>query len=317
MDSTMKAAVVREFGKPLVIEEVPVPRPAAGDILVKIEKKISLFVMEALGEIVESSKQNVVNIKQKTILPTTSYILPRKVDYLSVSQIETFKTCPMHYKLKYIYNIPTSPSASISFGVSIHNTLKDYFDKKQDILKLYKSNFISEGYINKKHKQEFYKKGEGYLLGFLKKEKDKQSLPLRGKTISLEEKFTIKINPSLKIGGTIDRIDDLGKGRYEIIDYKTGANIPTQKDVDKDMQLSFYALALSNLYKAKPEDIKLSLYYFEGQQKLITRRTKEQLEELKKEIMENKKEIENSDFKCNGNFFCQGKCEYSIFCKSD
>ena len=37
MDSTMKAAVVREFGKPLVIEEVPVPRPAAGDILVKIE----------------------------------------------------------------------------------------------------------------------------------------------------------------------------------------------------------------------------------------------------------------------------------------
>ena len=37
MASTMKAAVVREFGKPLVIEEVPVPRPAAGDILVKIE----------------------------------------------------------------------------------------------------------------------------------------------------------------------------------------------------------------------------------------------------------------------------------------
>lgn len=37
MDSTMKAAVVRAFGKPLVIEEVPVPRPAAGDILVKIE----------------------------------------------------------------------------------------------------------------------------------------------------------------------------------------------------------------------------------------------------------------------------------------
>lgn len=37
MDKTMKAAVVREFGKPLVIEEVTVPRPQAGDILVKIE----------------------------------------------------------------------------------------------------------------------------------------------------------------------------------------------------------------------------------------------------------------------------------------
>jgi propanol-preferring alcohol dehydrogenase len=34
---TMKAAVVREFGKPLAIEEVPVPRPGAGQVLVKIQ----------------------------------------------------------------------------------------------------------------------------------------------------------------------------------------------------------------------------------------------------------------------------------------
>jgi len=37
MNKTMKAAVVREFGKPLRIEEVEVPRPGPGDILVKIE----------------------------------------------------------------------------------------------------------------------------------------------------------------------------------------------------------------------------------------------------------------------------------------
>jgi propanol-preferring alcohol dehydrogenase len=36
MAKTMKAAVVRQFGKPLVIEEVPVPTPGAGQILVKI-----------------------------------------------------------------------------------------------------------------------------------------------------------------------------------------------------------------------------------------------------------------------------------------
>ena len=34
MQKTMKAAVVREFGKPLVIEEVAVPRPGPGDLLV-------------------------------------------------------------------------------------------------------------------------------------------------------------------------------------------------------------------------------------------------------------------------------------------
>ena len=36
MTKTMKAAVVRQFGKPLSIEEVPVPTPGAGQILVRI-----------------------------------------------------------------------------------------------------------------------------------------------------------------------------------------------------------------------------------------------------------------------------------------
>ncbi|RUX28742.1 alcohol dehydrogenase AdhP [Mesorhizobium sp. M2A.F.Ca.ET.042.01.1.1] len=36
MPKTMKAAVVRQFGQPLVIEEVQVPTPGAGQILVKI-----------------------------------------------------------------------------------------------------------------------------------------------------------------------------------------------------------------------------------------------------------------------------------------
>ena len=35
-DRTMKAAVVRELGKALAIEEVPVPRPGAGQVLVRI-----------------------------------------------------------------------------------------------------------------------------------------------------------------------------------------------------------------------------------------------------------------------------------------
>jgi propanol-preferring alcohol dehydrogenase len=36
MAKMMKAAVVRQFGKPLVIEDVPVPLPGPGEILVKV-----------------------------------------------------------------------------------------------------------------------------------------------------------------------------------------------------------------------------------------------------------------------------------------
>ena len=37
MSTMMKAAVVRAFGKPLVIEDVPVPVPGPGEILVKVK----------------------------------------------------------------------------------------------------------------------------------------------------------------------------------------------------------------------------------------------------------------------------------------
>ncbi|SBR46576.1 MULTISPECIES: alcohol dehydrogenase AdhP [unclassified Halomonas] len=36
MDSTMRAAVVRKFGQPLVIEEVDVPRPKQGEVLMQV-----------------------------------------------------------------------------------------------------------------------------------------------------------------------------------------------------------------------------------------------------------------------------------------
>ena len=133
----------------------------------------------------------------------------------------------------------------------------------------------------------------------------------------LEEKFTIKLFKDLKIGGTIDRIDLLDGGNLEIIDYKTGANIPSQKDVDKDLQLSVYAIAASEMYNLKPEQTKLSLYYLDNQEKISTTRTTEQLEKIKEEIYEYKKEIENSDFKCNNSYFCQQSCEFSMFCNKN
>lgn len=33
---TMKAAVVHEFGKLLIIEEVPIPSPGPGEVLIKV-----------------------------------------------------------------------------------------------------------------------------------------------------------------------------------------------------------------------------------------------------------------------------------------
>ncbi len=310
----------------------------------KREKKLSPFIFEALGKNVESSTQQVASGEQlsfldyksqKFTLPATSSILQPHIDFLSYSQIETFKICPLHYKLRYIYKIPTPPSASQSFGNAIHATLKDFFQEaakltysrrfrivglEKVMFELLKKNWISEGFRSKSHEQKFFEKGKVYLSGFLKEGFDPKIIPT-----GLEEPFTIPLHHDpgsvpLKIGGKIDRVDVLSGGLVEIIDYKTGAAVPSQREVDRNLQLSFYGLAASTMretpFGGEPKDVKLSLYFLDTQEKISTTRTDAQLASAIKEIYKARKMIEESDFKCSGHIFCEN-CEYKLFCKSD
>lgn len=301
----------------------------------KREKNLSPFIYESLGDDLVSSEQKILDIKQLTFLDYSpkkekeklkNIKVPLDINYLSYSQINTFQTCPLHYKLKYIFKVPTPYSASQSFGTSIHATLKDFYNlvlsgKKPTeklIFECLENSWIKEGFKTKKHEIKFYEKGKLYLAGFLKEGFNPKNL-----TVFLEQPFTIplifgdkNVKP-LKIGGVIDRVDILPDGSIEIIDYKTGANIPSQKEVDKNLQLAFYGLAATEIpeepFNKKPEQIKLSLYYLDAQEKITTVRTKEDLEKAKEEIFKVRDEIEKSDFICSGNYLCKD-CEYKLLC---
>jgi len=299
----------------------------------KREKKLSQFIYEAMGESNTNSSQITDLGKQLTFLDYEPILDSRqkvgdkervKINFLSYSQIETFQTCPVHYKLRYIYKIPTPPSASASFGTSIHATFNEFYKRLNEgeksseklIYKIFEDNWVREGYKDKTHENKFFEKGKIYLSGYLRESFDPKNLP-----IALEEKFSIPLSKDLKIGGVVDRVDSLPDGAIEIVDYKTGATIPSQKEVDKNLQLSFYALAatkIPNLPFGKPPDkVKLSLYYLDAQEKISTTRTGKQLEAAVSEIFKVRDEIEKSDFKCSNHIFCQMGCEFSLFCKSE
>jgi DNA helicase-2/ATP-dependent DNA helicase PcrA len=298
----------------------------------KREKKLSPFIFESLGDKAVSSEQVATKVNQLSFLdfkpPKIRNSKLQKpelhIDYLSYSQIETFQTCPMHYKLRYIYKVPTPPSASQSFGTTMHAALKNFYEliargekpSEKLLYKLLEDNWVKEGYKSKKHEHEFFEKGKVYLSGFLKYGFNPKVLP-----VSLEQPFTVPIGKDLKIGGRVDRVDDLGHGEIEIIDYKTGATIPSQREVDGNLQLSFYALAATKIptvpFAKSPDKVKLSLYFLDEQEKISTTRTAKQLEEAVAEILKVREEIEKSDFKCSGHMFCQTGCEFSLFCKSD
>jgi len=288
----------------------------------KREKKISPFVAEAE---VNPSSQLSVNSNQLSLLDwdkpkevsSIQHPVSRiSVTYLSYSQIQTFLDCPLHYKAKYILKIPGVPSASLSFGSSIHNTLKEFYSNpKEDILTLYHKNWIPAGYLSAEHAKQFFKKGERFLQEYREKQYDPKI-----NTVLLEQNFVTPLilgDHSIKIGGKIDRVDILNDGELEIIDYKTGVNSLTEKEATTNLQLSFYALAATLLkdkpFARKPNEVKLTLYYFDEQKKVSVTRTAEQLEEAKAKIFEIADQIAISDFQCSHSLLCKS-CEYKMLC---
>ena len=290
----------------------------------KREKKISPFVVEALGE-EGISRQRTVDSSQLSIFDfrpplepkalTTDYRLP--ITYLSFSQIDTFNTCPLQYRYRYIQRIPVPPSSAASFGESMHKTLRDFYQEirdgrkliKTDLMKMLEINWSPVGYASKAHENKRKKQGERMLADFYEKF-DAKTIPK-----DLEQPFIIKVSPQLKIGGKIDRIDEK-EGKLEIIDYKTG-KVLDQNDIDKSLQLTVYALAATDrgLYSRKAKDVILTFYFLETTEKKSTKRTVEQLKQAKNELLEKAKEIEKSSFEPTPSNMCD-YCDFKLLCEA-
>jgi len=299
----------------------------------KRERKISPFVFEALGKQSNPAEQGLAlpdnqqqlsfldfqktEINHINHLPSAIYHSP--VTYLSYSQIEAFDNCPQQYCFRYIKKIPTSPSGALSFGDSIHKTMQAFYQavkngekpEVKDLLNLLSNNWSSAGYSSKKHELEMKRKGEDILTEYFKKNYDPKNIPQ-----DLEQKFTIKISPDLKVGGKIDRVDLLPDGKLEIIDYKTG-KVPATDKIEKSLQMTVYALAASDpgIYDKDLKDVVMSFYFFDTQEKISTTRTKEQLELAKKELIGKKEEIEKSNFEPKPGNLCDF-CEYRLLCEA-
>jgi DNA helicase II / ATP-dependent DNA helicase PcrA len=124
----------------------------------------------------------------------------------------------------------------------------------------------------------------------------------------------------IRMYGQIDRIDRLADGSIEITDYKTGRP-RSQADVDRDEQLSTYALALAmgavrdeQTGEVLPPASKLTLYFTETDQALSTTRSPEQLAEFRAKLVETVRRIRSGDFTATPDQWKCGNCDYRLIC---
>jgi len=293
----------------------------------KRPRKLSPFVYEALPNL-KLEKEKKARTQQLSLTEVLSVYEengeakeekpPLKLRYITFSNLQMFDICPLHYKAKVIFNIPTPPAAVQSFGISVHNTLYKFYKqiqggekpslkKLQDLLA---KEWISQGYDSKKYEEERFSQGKNLLDKFYKENCNPFVRPLR-----LEESFSFNLKNGVKVFGKIDRIDPKGKG-IEIIDYKTGTENPKAQKAH-ELQLAMYALAATRIkdevLNRDPKNITLTLYFLEGNTKKTMTFTKGSLDALENSLIEKIEEIEKSEFKCSGNILCKN-CEYKMLC---
>ena len=89
--------------------------------------------------------------------------------------------------------------------------------------------------------------------------------------------------------------------------------MPTREKIDRDRQLALYSIAIKELFGYEKK-VCLIWHYLAHNQKIYSKRTNEELEQLKKDIIELIKEIESTTkFHSNKTGLCNW-CEYKSMC---
>jgi putative RecB family exonuclease len=243
----------------------------------------------------------------------------------SHSKLSSFEQCPYKFKLRYIDKIIPEVEKSIEahLGTSVHETLEwiylEVIKVKRvptlDEVIVFYSNRWQDGFsedilIVKENMsaKDYFNMGVRFLIDYYTHHQ-----PFQDGTLELEKQIIIELGEH-KIRGFIDRLSKNPEtGEIEIHDYKTGNFLPKQEKFDKDRQLALYSIAIKELF-GENQEVCLVWHYLAHNKKICSRRTNEQLNELKKETLELIKKIESAtEFPTSKCVLCDW-CEYKGIC---
>ncbi len=249
------------------------------------------------------------------------------MSYYSVSRIETYNSCPKKYKFRYIDRI-TPPKGEMSLNIlvgnSVHKTLETVYREYMKTRKLVSfeemmvrysqiwDTYMKENVVTihiSQDPEDFKKEGESILVSYYNKEIEKEKMD---QTIAVERSFFV-ILEDYKLKAVIDRIDYRDENTFLIYDYKTTSHFPEKKNLEDDMQLPLYQMAIKQTYP----DVKrvlLNWHFLRFNKTISISKEENDLTETKKRILDNIRAIElDRNFEANKTPLCD-YCPYQDIC---
>jgi len=186
---------------------------------------------------------------------------PVRIDHFSPTTLNDYLKCPRLYWYNHHPGLIEEPrSVAMERGGFLHRVLEDFHAHESEwrpldgdhqkewletALQSHLESYLAhmEGVLDRKREE---RQVRAVLTNYIKFVTGMQ-LIRRLSTVAIERRFSLQLDGS-EIVGKIDRVNDVGDGEVEVVDYKTGSGKP--------MKYAYEAYFGPELY-----DVQLALYY--------------------------------------------------------
>jgi len=211
---------------------------------------------------------------------------PVQIDHFSPTTLNDYLKCPRLYWYNHHPGLIDEPrSVAMERGGFLHRVLEDFHAHESEwrpldgdhqkewletALQSHLESYLAhmEGVLDRKREE---RQVRAVLTNYIKFVTGMQ-LIRRIRTVAIERRFSLQLDGS-EIVGKIDRVNDVGDGEVEVVDYKTGSGKPMKYAYEAyfgpelhDVQLALYYIACREGFdeEGKPLGFTpryLSLYY--------------------------------------------------------
>ena len=224
----------------------------------------------------------------------------------SHSRLGVYETCPRQYRYKYVDRVEPAvdeEAIELFLGSRVHEALEALYTELQrgrcltldELIATFRHHWERQWPKNVRFPrpddtaEQYRAIGERCLADYYARHQPFD----RDHTIDVERRleFPLGANGDVRVQGYVDRLSIGPDGVWRIHDFKTSKWLPTQQWADADRQLALYEIGVRHAWPDVRE-VELVWHYLARDVELRSRRSAEDLERVKHEVIELVGEIE-------------------------